>query len=80
MGDNRDNSFDSRFWRQSFVPAHYVKGRAQRVYWSWLVESGPHRDRGFQLGLLYTFYRAATFQIEEIRWDRIGRSVRGAAD
>lgn len=80
MGDNRDNSFDSRFWQQSFVPAHYVKGRAQRVYWSWLVESGPHRDRGFMLGLLYTFYRAATFQIEEIRWDRIGRSVRGAAD
>ena len=80
MGDNRDNSFDSRFWQQSFVPAHYVKGRAQRVYWSWLVESGPHPDRGFLLGLVHTLYRAVTFQIDEIRWDRIGRSVSGSAD
>ena len=80
MGDNRDNSFDSRYWQNSFVPAHYVKGRAQRVYWSWLVESGPQPDRGLVLGLLHTFYRAATFQIEEIRWNRIGRSVNGPAD
>jgi signal peptidase I len=26
MGDNRDNSQDSRYW--GFLPAHYVKGRA----------------------------------------------------
>ena len=80
MGDNRDNSFDSRFWQESFVPAHHVKGRAQRIYWSWLVDKTASPDQGFLIGLADTFYKAATFQIEEIRWDRIGRSVRGRAD
>jgi signal peptidase I len=33
MGDNRDNSADSRFW--GFLPGDYVKGRALMVYWSY---------------------------------------------
>jgi len=33
MGDNRDNSRDSRSW--GGVPARYVKGRAFMVYWSY---------------------------------------------
>ena len=32
MGDNRDNSQDSRYW--GFLPAHYVKGRALFIYFS----------------------------------------------
>jgi signal peptidase I len=32
MGDNRDNSQDSRYW--GFLPAHFVKGRALTIYWS----------------------------------------------
>ncbi len=32
MGDNRDNSQDSRYW--GFMPGHYVKGRALMIYWS----------------------------------------------
>ena len=32
MGDNRDNSQDSRYW--GFLPGHYVKGRALTIYWS----------------------------------------------
>jgi signal peptidase I len=32
MGDNRDNSQDSRYW--GFLPADYVKGRALMIYWS----------------------------------------------
>ncbi len=32
MGDNRDNSQDSRYW--GFLPRSYIKGRALMVYWS----------------------------------------------
>lgn len=32
MGDNRDNSEDSRYW--GFVPASYVKGKALFIYFS----------------------------------------------
>jgi signal peptidase I len=32
MGDNRDNSEDSRFW--GFLPKHYVKGNAEFIYFS----------------------------------------------
>jgi signal peptidase I len=32
MGDNRDNSEDSRYW--GFMPREYVKGKALFIYFS----------------------------------------------
>jgi signal peptidase I len=37
MGDNRDNSNDSRFW--GTVKMDLVKGRAMFIYWSWNAEA-----------------------------------------
>jgi signal peptidase I len=37
MGDNRDNSQDSRFW--GYLPHHYVKGQALFIYFSF-AEAG----------------------------------------
>jgi signal peptidase I len=33
MGDNRDKSYDSRFW--GYVDLNKVRGRAFLIYWSW---------------------------------------------
>lgn len=41
MGDNRDNSFDSRFW--GVVEASEIKGKASIVYWSWDKENNRVR-------------------------------------
>lgn len=48
MGDNRDNSSDSRYW--GFLPINYIKGRPWIIYFSYAAEPGAYlrttvRDR-----------------------------------
>jgi signal peptidase I len=46
LGDNRDRSYDSRFW--GFADVADVKGRATFVYWSWDSDrKWPRIDRFF---------------------------------
>lgn len=47
MGDNRDESFDSRFW--GFVSRESIKGKAMIIYWSW---TGPTNIRWSRIGKL----------------------------
>jgi signal peptidase I len=62
MGDNRDNSEDSRYW--GFVPRDLVIGRAMFVYWSYDESAQP---TGY--GLLVDFF-------VNTRWKRTGTLVK----
>ncbi len=46
LGDNRDNSQDSRFW--GFVETNTIKGKALKLYWSW--DSEAKRVRWERIG------------------------------
>ena len=46
MGDNRDNSRDSRFW--GFLPIDQVKGRALVIYWSYEATREEYHTTGVQ--------------------------------
>jgi len=73
MGDNRDNSNDSRFWGP--VPEGYVKGRAFMVYWSFDSGQEPIEWPGVS-GKLRQLGRVALNFFSRTRWDRTFRIVR----
>jgi signal peptidase I len=65
LGDNRDNSNDSRFWGP--VPAANLKGRPLFVYWSYPPGGGTRRGGAF--GGIVDFFRST-------RWSRTFLPVR----
>ncbi len=67
MGDNRDESHDSRFWNG--VPKHYVKGRASLVYWSFGGETSDGVWRGWAHKVGQLARTVAGF-VTKTRWGR----------
>jgi signal peptidase I len=76
MGDNRDDSMDSREW--GFVPRSNIVGRALLVYWSFdgvgpdgSVALAPGGESGFK-----RFVHSLTAIVRFTRWERSGLLVR----
>src|SRR5437660_6519430 len=73
MGDNRDNSQDSRYW--GFLPRDFVKGKALVIYWSYEAEREDYQDEGTGAtikGLVSGFAHFFT----RTRWDRMFHQIR----
>ncbi len=51
MGDNRNNSDDSRGW--GFVPKEMIQGRAWLLWWSYGEDEGSHELKGTDLIMSY---------------------------
>ncbi|HXR96952.1 MAG TPA: signal peptidase I [Terriglobales bacterium] len=73
MGDNRDNSLDSRYW--GFVPEANLIGRPSVIYWSYQSDESDYLAQGMGdriAGLLSVIIHAPT----RTRWSRTLRLPR----
>jgi signal peptidase I len=73
MGDNRDNSRDSRAW--GFVPAEFIKGRAFMIWWSYDEDRDAYlrtslKDRALSI------WSKITHLFTRSRWERSFRIIR----
>ena len=68
MGDNRDNSQDSRYW--GFLPQSYVKGRAVMVYWSFESDAADYERPGLE-----QLFSGITGFVTKTRWGRLGQQI-----
>jgi signal peptidase I len=70
MGDNRDNSLDSRYW--GFVPRQNIVGKPVLVWWSYQASEKELTDV-VNVGHVFDL---ATHFFTKTRWDRTMRLVR----
>ncbi|MEE8417190.1 MAG: signal peptidase I [candidate division Zixibacteria bacterium] len=75
MGDNRDNSSDSRFW--GFLDRKLVLGEAMIIHWSWAPDDNAPRisstdPLSYIKSIAYNIYHLP----DRVRWGRLASIIR----
>jgi signal peptidase I len=70
MGDNRDNSLDSRYW--GFVPRDNITGKPTIIFWSYDANTEDLKDY-----TLHHLWDLATHFFSKTRWSRTFNLVHG---
>jgi signal peptidase I len=73
MGDNRDNSLDSRYW--GLVPRDNILGKPLVIFWSYDAPTEDLKDYN-----LHHVFDLATHFFTKTRWNRTFRFIRGYHD
>jgi len=73
MGDNRDNSLDSRYW--GAIPRGNIFGRPSVLYWSYEAEPNSHIWKG-PVAKIRQLFDVAVHFFSRTRWDRMFTVVR----
>jgi signal peptidase I len=77
MGDNRDNSLDSRYW--GFVPRDFIIGKPLLIYWSY--RASTEDLAGTSVGSMFNHFEdLAEHFFTRTRWNRTFRLIRGFPD
>ena len=73
MGDNRDDSADSRYF--GFLPRDYIVGRPLVVFWSYEDDSDAYLRTSFP-DVLKLYGERILFFFTKTRWSRMGHFVK----
>jgi signal peptidase I len=77
MGDNRDNSLDSRYW--GFLPIDHLRGRPFMIWWSYREGGNDDTSADVPNGpgdVVKNFVEGARYFFTRTRWERSGHIPR----